>query len=100
MTDTSEDIRFAPTDGLCSNPNEAKYWDRAALTKELERSFELCHSCRMCFKYCPCFPTLFDAVDEHGDVRKLPAETLRRVVDIIAPISFLGMDADERRWAR
>lgn len=81
MTDTSEDIRFAPTDGLCSNPNEAKYWDRAALTKELERSFELCHSCRMCFKYCPCFPTLFDAVDEHGDVRKLPAETLRRVVD-------------------
>ena len=75
------DIRFQPTDGLTYNPNEPLYWDRAALQKELDRSFELCHSCRMCFKYCQSFPTLFTAVDTHGDVRRIPEATHRRVVD-------------------
>jgi Fe-S oxidoreductase len=75
------DIKFAPTDGLTYNPNEAKYWDEAALRKEIERSFELCHSCRMCFKFCQSFPTLFEAVDTHGDVRKIPEATKLRIVD-------------------
>ncbi len=76
-----EDIRFQPTDGECTNPNLPLYWDADALAKELERTFELCHSCRMCFKFCQCFPTLFDGVDHHGDVRDIPAETVRRIVD-------------------
>ncbi|MBP7148157.1 MAG: hypothetical protein KBD01_11465 [Acidobacteria bacterium] len=75
------DIRYAPTDGLSYNPNEPLYWDAAALDKEILRAFELCHGCRMCFKYCPSFPTLFKAVDEHGDVRRLPAAVRRQVVD-------------------
>lgn len=75
------DVRFHPTDGLSTNPNEPLYWEPAALAKELARSFELCHSCRMCFKYCQSFPALFAAVDEHGDVRRIPESTLRRVVD-------------------
>jgi len=83
MADTPDlpDVRFHPSDGLSNNPNEPLYWDRSALAKELERSFELCHSCRMCFKYCQSFPTLFAAVDEHGDVRRIPEATVRRVVD-------------------
>lgn len=80
--DDRPDIRFKPTDGACFNPNEALYWNREALAKELERTFELCHSCRMCFKYCQSFPTLFDAVDSHGgNVRRLDDTTTRRVVD-------------------
>ncbi len=74
-------IRYAPTDGLTYNPNSPKYWDEAALQKELDRAFDLCNGCRMCFKYCPSFPTLFDACDEHGDVRKLPQATRDRVID-------------------
>jgi Fe-S oxidoreductase len=74
-------IRFQPTDGLTYNPNESKYWDSQAMAKEIERTFELCHSCRMCFKYCQSFPTLFDAVDSHGDVRDLPESVTRQVVD-------------------
>ena len=74
-------IRFQPTDGLTYNPNEPKYWDSQAMAKEIERTFELCHSCRMCFKYCQSFPTLFDAVDSHGDVRDLPESVTRQVVD-------------------
>ncbi len=76
-----EEIQFQPTDGLCYNPNLELYWDRTALAGELERSFELCHSCRMCFKYCQSFPTLFDAVDRYGGVRALPEEVTRQVID-------------------
>jgi Fe-S oxidoreductase len=81
MADDLPDISFHPTDGLTYNPNEELYWDRSALDGELVRSFELCHSCRMCFKYCQSFPTLFDAVDKHGDVRKVPASVRQQVVD-------------------
>lgn len=77
----NSNIAVQPTDGLTYNPNEPLYWDEAALQKELDRSFELCHSCRMCFKYCQSFPTLFAAVDRHGDVRAIPAATARQVVD-------------------
>ena len=76
-----DEIRYAPTDGLTYNPNEPKYWDKDALEKELVRTLDLCHGCRMCFKYCQSFPTLFNAVDELGDVRKIPAATRRRIVD-------------------
>ncbi len=79
--DRTADIRFQPTDGLTYNPNRELYWDAEALAKEIERTFELCHSCRMCFKYCQSFPTLFDGVDQHGGVRSLPADVERRVVD-------------------
>jgi glycerol-3-phosphate dehydrogenase subunit C len=78
---SSPDIRFQPSDGFCLNPNQELYWDTAALGKELVRSFELCHSCRMCFKYCQSFPTLFAAVDRYGGVANLPAATVDQVVD-------------------
>ena len=35
----------------------------------------------MCFKFCQSFPTLFDAVDTAGDVRKLPREKVDQVID-------------------
>lgn len=74
-------VAVQPTDGLTYNPSEPLYWDEPALQKELNRSFELCHSCRMCFKYCQSFPTLFAAVDRYSDVRALPATVARQVVD-------------------
>ncbi|MBD3334411.1 MAG: anaerobic glycerol-3-phosphate dehydrogenase subunit C [Candidatus Eisenbacteria bacterium] len=77
-----ENIKYEPTDGLTYNPNENKYWDENALQKEIIRTFDLCHSCRMCFKFCQSFPTLFRAVDElDGDVRQLSPRTTQQVVD-------------------
>ncbi len=40
-----------------------EFYDEAALDKELERVFDICHGCRRCFSLCNAFPTLFDAVD-------------------------------------
>ncbi len=64
----------------------SKYWDEAELDRELRRVFDVCHTCRMCFSYCPSFPSLFDAIDRHeergeGEVDALTAEEIVPVVD-------------------
>jgi len=75
-------IKGAPTPGLCYDPNDPRYWDREGLRQELERVFEICHLCRLCFNLCPSFPALFEAVDRHrGDVRGLTSREVDRVVD-------------------
>ncbi|MDX1982218.1 MAG: heterodisulfide reductase-related iron-sulfur binding cluster [Bryobacteraceae bacterium] len=75
-------IKGEPTDGLTYNPNDAHYWDKAGLAKEVERIFEICHGCRLCFNLCPSFPALFNAVDRHdGDVRQVTAGETDYVID-------------------
>ncbi len=75
-------IQTAPTAGLSYSPLDEHYFDPAALAPELERVYDICHGCRLCFNLCPSFPALFDAVDGHdGDVRALTAAESDRVVD-------------------
>ncbi|MDZ4695520.1 MAG: heterodisulfide reductase-related iron-sulfur binding cluster [Deltaproteobacteria bacterium] len=73
---------YKPTDGLSYDPGEEKYWDEGALKGELGRVFEVCHGCRMCFKYCDSFPSLFDFIDNRhdGHVEKLTAEETQEVM--------------------
>jgi len=40
-----------------------QFYDAAAVEKELERIFDICHGCRRCVNLCTAFPTLFDLVD-------------------------------------
>lgn len=83
MADDEGNISYRPTDGLCYDPSEGKYWDEGALAKEITRVFEVCHGCRMCFKYCDSFPKLFSLIDDQydGNVRKLGADDTREVMD-------------------
>ncbi len=76
-------ISYTPTDGLTYDPNEAKYWESGLLRKEIERAFDLCHGCRMCFKYCDSFPLMFELIDSRhdGDVRKMSEAEVDRVAD-------------------
>ncbi len=76
-------ISYQPTDGLTYDPEDARYWDRGLLRKEVERVFEVCNGCRMCFKFCDSFPRLFTFLDqEHGgDVRKLTAPQTASVME-------------------
>jgi glycerol-3-phosphate dehydrogenase subunit C len=59
------------------------FYDEAALTKELERVFDICHGCRRCFSLCNAFPTLFDAVDatSDGEVSAVDRKVFWQVVD-------------------
>jgi glycerol-3-phosphate dehydrogenase subunit C len=43
---------------------DADFTDPAAVEKELERVFDICHTCRRCFSLCDSFPRLFDLIDE------------------------------------
>jgi len=76
-------ISHTPTSGLSYDPNDPTYWSKEGLDKELERAFEICNGCRMCFKYCDTFPDLFKLLDdEHdGDVTKLTAKQSEAVLD-------------------
>lgn len=78
-----KNVSYAPTEGLTYDPSDAVYWDEDALDQEIERVFEVCHGCRMCFKYCDSFPILFKSIDDEcdGDVRKLPKLRVEQVMD-------------------
>jgi Fe-S oxidoreductase len=65
------------------DPFHPQYFDEADLREELTRVYDLCHGCRLCFKFCTSFPTLFELIDRFDDqdaARLTPAEQ-DRVVD-------------------
>jgi Fe-S oxidoreductase len=80
---TNSPISYQPTIGLSYNPNEEKYWDEKLLNQEIERTFEVCHGCRMCFKFCDSFPDLFKFIDQNhnGDVSKVTESETKTVMD-------------------
>ncbi len=77
----------APDSPPAHDPHDARYWDARDLERELSRTFQICHECRMCVTYCGSFPILFHAVDREIDsgraegVETLGAETIRAVSD-------------------
>jgi len=76
-------IKGAPTAGLSYNPNDDVYWDQAGLRGEIERAFDICNGCRLCFNLCPSFPELFKAVEAHeGDARQVSQAEAGRVADL------------------
>jgi glycerol-3-phosphate dehydrogenase subunit C len=80
---TDKPISYLPSEGWSYDPKDELYWDEDALNKEITRSFEVCHGCRMCFKYCDSFPSLFSFIDDRhdGDVRKITEEETKEVMD-------------------
>ena len=57
------------------------FWDEAALEKEMERVFDICHGCRRCFNLCDSFPRLFDMIDNGptGELDGVPKERFAEV---------------------
>jgi glycerol-3-phosphate dehydrogenase subunit C len=83
MSTNEKNIGYKPTDGLSYDPAEEKYWDETGLKKEIERTFEICHGCRLCFKYCDAFPTLFSLLDNNydGNVRGITPTETNKIMD-------------------
>src|ERR1700760_2202723 len=57
------------------------FWDEAALEKEMERVFDICHGCRRCFNLCDSFPRVFDMIDNGpaGELDGVPKEKYAEV---------------------
>ena len=60
-----------------------EFYDPAAVEKELERVFDICHGCRRCFNLCDSFPRLFDLVDESPtqELDSVDPKNFKSVVD-------------------
>ena len=80
---SEQNISYQPTAGLTYDPSDEGYWDPELLAGEVLRAFEICHGCRMCFKYCDSFPTLFDLLDGpyDGDVRRVSTSDTDQIMD-------------------
>ncbi|HVN85693.1 MAG TPA: heterodisulfide reductase-related iron-sulfur binding cluster [Candidatus Binatia bacterium] len=61
--------------------HENKFWDAGDLRREVDRIFDICHGCRLCFKFCGSFPTLFDSIDQKTEARR--AEHLAQHPELI-----------------
>lgn len=61
---------------------DPQFWDPAHLRQEVDRIFDICHSCRLCFKFCGSFPTLFEMID--GKTEALRQAYLAEHPDIVA----------------
>ena len=59
------------------------FYDQGAIETEMERVFDICHTCRRCFNLCDSFPILFDLVDESatGEVDGVAKADYKKVVD-------------------
>jgi glycerol-3-phosphate dehydrogenase subunit C len=59
------------------------FYDEAAMLKEAERVFDICHGCRRCVSLCQSFPNLFDLVDatDDGEVHGVKKDDYWNVVD-------------------
>ena len=62
------------------NPDFA---DRQKTEAEMERVFDICHTCRRCFNLCDSFPRLFDLIDNAptGELDSVPKSAYKEVAD-------------------
>ncbi len=60
-----------------------EFWSRESLETELERVYDICHTCRRCVSLCDSFPTLFDLIDESDtmEVDGVAKSDYNKVVD-------------------
>jgi len=63
--------------------DDPRYFETSDMRTELDRVFDLCHGCRLCWDLCPSFDTLFRLIDDKTDGvdPKLAVEDQDRVVD-------------------
>jgi len=62
-------IDLVPKEPPSRDPNEERYWQASDLEREMRRTFEICHGCRMCVGYCGTFPDVFARIDRDIETR-------------------------------
>lgn len=75
------------------------YWDSQSLDQELNRVYDICTGCRLCFNLCPSFPTLFNTLDEQGERKREVAVQEGRVAAEIEKDEYLDLPEGEHAAA-
>jgi glycerol-3-phosphate dehydrogenase subunit C len=62
---------------------DPNFTDRAQTEAEMERVFDICHTCRRCFNLCDSFPRLFDLIDSGptGELDSVAKSDYKQVAD-------------------
>jgi glycerol-3-phosphate dehydrogenase subunit C len=90
MSDPIPPVADAAREGSLDAPfrhpiewRDEAYYDLAAVEAEMERVFDICHTCRRCFNLCDSFPRLFDMIDESptGELDSVPKEKFAEVAE-------------------
>ncbi len=65
------------------NWEDPDYADRTKTEAEMQRVFDVCHTCRRCFNLCDSFPRLFDLIDNSatGEVDGVARADYAKVAD-------------------
>ena len=61
----------------------------------MDRVYDICIGCRLCFNLCPSFPSLFDSIDEAGNRKRKIAENQGRVEKETQRETFLDLPEGE-----
>ncbi|MGD0339350.1 MAG: anaerobic glycerol-3-phosphate dehydrogenase subunit C [Bacteroidota bacterium] len=65
------------------DPQKEEFWDNTLFQKELDRIFDICNGCRLCYNLCPSFEVLFKKIDELDiEASKVPLEVKNEVIDL------------------
>ena len=71
------------------------YWDKGSLYQEMDRIYDVCIGCRLCFNLCPSFTSLFDSIDSAGSRKREIAEAEGRVGKEIQRSDYLDLPEGE-----
>ena len=83
------------TDNTVYDIENEKYWDNKSLYSEMDRVYDICIGCRLCFNLCPSFPSLFNSIDDAGKRKRDLAEREGRVEKEIEKDEYLDLPEGE-----
>ena len=76
-------LNHSNTDNTIYDISNPLYWDKDSFYQEMDRVYDVCIGCRLCFNLCPSFPSLFDSIDGAG-IRKREQAEKEGLIDIQA----------------
>ena len=83
------------TDNTVYDIKNEKYWDNKSLYSEMDRVYDICIGCRLCFNLCPSFPSLFNSIDDAGKRKRDLAEIEGRVEKEVEKDEYLDLPEGE-----
>ena len=88
-------INHSDTKNTVYNINDDLYWNSESLYSEMDRVYDICIGCRLCFNLCPSFPSLFSSIDKAGDKKRDQAVLEGKAKEIVHEREYLNLPEGE-----
>ena len=84
-------LDHSKTDNTVYDIKNPLFWEKSSLYDEMDRVYDICIGCRLCFNLCPSFPSLFNSIDGAGRRKRRRAEKEGRVKKEIVKKEYLNL---------